>query len=474
MPRNCIVLPTLAAAAVFGMIRCGGDSSGNGADGSSELFEGDEPGECSDDADNDRDGLFDCADPGCAGAPYCRGGADADGEAEADAGADADGDGDADADVDGAADVCMPDCAGRECGDDGCGGSCPPDDCDFGQTCDRDGHCIWSGVCDRSGFWGDYTTVVRYEAPTDGWLTLKYESSDYLFEALWVELYAGYGDPEPTFAPGSFVLGATAAERNYQTCGTCIVAGTTCTASDGCEKMFFATAGTLAITDIGSAGGRFAGTLTGLELMEVTIDPDTLRSTPVPGGAQWCIDSTAFDGTIAAPAPACEGGYFDAAANLCWENPPRVGYAYGGMSWDDAVTYCDALSLGGYGPGSWHLPTVSELRSLLRGCPSTETGGACGVTDACLDVTACSSDACWAGCDIFGGPGPRAAYWPPGVTGDVEFYDARFYWSSSPATGWGEPAVWAVAFDTADVGFLSTAPGSISEFQLRRCVRPGP
>ena len=36
-----------------------------------DAFEGDEPGECTDDADNDRDGLFDCADPGCAASTAC-------------------------------------------------------------------------------------------------------------------------------------------------------------------------------------------------------------------------------------------------------------------------------------------------------------------------------------------------------------------------------------------------------------------
>ena len=36
-------------------------------------FEGDAAGECSDDADNDQDGLFDCADPDCAGAAGCAG-----------------------------------------------------------------------------------------------------------------------------------------------------------------------------------------------------------------------------------------------------------------------------------------------------------------------------------------------------------------------------------------------------------------
>ena len=37
-----------------------------------EQREGDEPGECSDFVDNDRDLLFDCNDPDCAGAPTCQ------------------------------------------------------------------------------------------------------------------------------------------------------------------------------------------------------------------------------------------------------------------------------------------------------------------------------------------------------------------------------------------------------------------
>ena len=36
------------------------------------LYEGDETGECSDEADNDKDGLFDCDDDQCAGSPACK------------------------------------------------------------------------------------------------------------------------------------------------------------------------------------------------------------------------------------------------------------------------------------------------------------------------------------------------------------------------------------------------------------------
>ncbi len=70
-------------------------------------IEGDAPGECTDGADNDRDELFDCDDPGCADDPACGGvdsDADADTDVDADADADADTDADADADTDADAD----------------------------------------------------------------------------------------------------------------------------------------------------------------------------------------------------------------------------------------------------------------------------------------------------------------------------------------------------------------------------------
>ena len=60
--------------------------------------EGDQPGECTDGADNDSDGTFDCADNDCWGAPDCL-------DAEVDTDTDADGDTDTDADADADADT---------------------------------------------------------------------------------------------------------------------------------------------------------------------------------------------------------------------------------------------------------------------------------------------------------------------------------------------------------------------------------
>ena len=66
--------------------------------------EGTQAGDCTDGADNDGDGFFDCDDSGCAGSPVCRD-ADADADADSDADADADADSDADADADSDADA---------------------------------------------------------------------------------------------------------------------------------------------------------------------------------------------------------------------------------------------------------------------------------------------------------------------------------------------------------------------------------
>lgn len=47
------------------------DDDASDDDTGGDEFEGDEPGECTDGADNDQDGLFDCDDPNCAGSPDC-------------------------------------------------------------------------------------------------------------------------------------------------------------------------------------------------------------------------------------------------------------------------------------------------------------------------------------------------------------------------------------------------------------------
>lgn len=63
-------------------------------------LEGAEPGDCTDRADNDEDGLFDCDDDGCLGSPDCADSGDADTDADADSDTDSDADTDTDSDAD--------------------------------------------------------------------------------------------------------------------------------------------------------------------------------------------------------------------------------------------------------------------------------------------------------------------------------------------------------------------------------------
>ena len=61
----------LSLAFVFG---CNTQDPGSSEGGvTSNMIEGDDPGECSDGADNDADGYFDCQDNGCWGSPDCDG-----------------------------------------------------------------------------------------------------------------------------------------------------------------------------------------------------------------------------------------------------------------------------------------------------------------------------------------------------------------------------------------------------------------
>ena len=102
----------------------------------------------------------------------------------------------------------------------------------------------------------------------------------------------------------------------------------------------------------------------------------------------------------------------DSASGLIWSSK-----ASDSMTWDDAVSYCDNLTACGY--SDWHLPTISELRTLIQNCPATETGGNCGVTDSCLSYSSCwSEESCYS-----------CSYEENG--GYSKLGDTGWFWSSS-------------------------------------------
>jgi hypothetical protein len=140
----------------------------------------------------------------------------------------------------------------------------------------------------------------------------------------------------------------------------------------------------------------------------------------------------------------------DTSSGLMWQNASDCCYA-----WDAAKTYCQDLTWGGY--SDWRLPSISELRSLIRGCDATETGGSCGVTDSCLD-SSCWNQPC-SGCAYLDGSGPSGIYWPPELSGEVSWY-----WSSS-AVADGDNLAWFVNF------FYGYVSYNIGNDYHARCVR---
>jgi len=142
--------------------------------------------------------------------------------------------------------------------------------------------------------------------------------------------------------------------------------------------------------------------------------------------------------------------WIDELTGHMWEKTSHCCY-----EWYDAYIYCEALTLGDF--KNWRLPTISELRSLIRGCPATETGGKCGVTDDCASYGYDDDDdyyeeheGCWnqpcIGCTINEGPA-GGCYWPSQLNDDC-----TWFWSSTPI--WDDYAggsVWLVSFDNGEV-----------------------
>ncbi len=74
MFRNVLISVSVFTALLFGLVLMPtGCPERTDDDDDAAPAEGDDPGECSDGADNDADGLFDCDDPDCAGSPDCQG-----------------------------------------------------------------------------------------------------------------------------------------------------------------------------------------------------------------------------------------------------------------------------------------------------------------------------------------------------------------------------------------------------------------
>jgi len=126
----------------------------------------------------------------------------------------------------------------------------------------------------------------------------------------------------------------------------------------------------------------------------------------------------------------------DTKSGLMWETRP----SFNEMDGKSAYTHCKDLFLGGF--SDWRLPSISELRSLIRGCPATQKGGSCKVKEGCMPPIDCASKSC-DGCLPKRGPGRNGTYLPKQIF--APFNDC---WSASS----GPPMThWVVNFNTGGI-----------------------
>ena len=124
-----------------------------------------------------------------------------------------------------------------------------------------------------------------------------------------------------------------------------------------------------------------------------------------------------------------------------------------GMNWQSAINYCQNLSEGGY--SDWRLPTISELRTTIKNCSGSQSGGSCRVSDSCLSGN-CWSKSCY--CD---GRSNNGGYYSK--LGDP---DGVQLWSSSTRSVNTDYA-WRVGFGSGGVYY----DGKTYYYYYVRCVR---
>lgn len=114
--------------------------------------------------------------------------------------------------------------------------------------------------------------------------------------------------------------------------------------------------------------------------------------------------------------------YSDPKSGLFWLDPP----AETNLSWQDAIDFCDQLTLDD--KDDWRLPTLDELRSLIRGCPDTESDGRCQLWDGSGydDLKSDANTPC-NGCEKNEGPHSDTNGYYGSELGGLSSY----YWSSS-------------------------------------------
>ncbi len=154
--------------------------------------------------------------------------------------------------------------------------------------------------------------------------------------------------------------------------------------------------------------------------------------------------------------PCSSTSCYDSTTNLAWSAEwytmtPTWSQT---TSYSQAVSYCDNLNQDGH--TDWHLPTISELRTLIKNCAGTATNGSCGVIDTGNSSTSCLSSGCYTSNSCSSCANNR---------NHSKLGDFNGFWSSSTLPDCTNCA-WYVGFGSGTVNFYYKS----YDFHVR-CVR---
>ena len=123
------------------------------------------------------------------------------------------------------------------------------------------------------------------------WVLIAKEGANWIH----IENYAGFGGAN---GPETRTLDAT--EVNYATCGICVMLKTGCTPHGDhahCSTTYMPEAGSrIAFDELGAdVGEAWAGSVSPIRFVEVSMNTSTFETTPVEGGDQIELDAWDFD-----------------------------------------------------------------------------------------------------------------------------------------------------------------------------------
>ena len=164
-------------------------------------------------------------------------------------------------------------------------------------------------------------------------------------------------------------------------------------------------------------------------------------------------EPTNDDDTISGGLPECSSAdvtpCIDSSSTYIWSAMSSES-----KSWDDAYNYCNSRTEGGY---SWRIPKISELRTLVQNCSSSQADGSCQISEECLDYI----DECLAGCS-------SCTYDSTGTYS--KFGKGDTLWSSSVETN---NYMWTLDFKDASFYFAKQSGNSLfpGEKLKVRCIK---